>query len=95
MDTLKLFGEKRRYVESLSNQVFDFDLRIEKLEKTIGIGLSDEFRGGDTSIGHVDGVGVGVRMPNTAELSVGDVVFVEAKLLEYRSVVKRFEFEQL
>jgi hypothetical protein len=26
---------------------------------------------------------------------VGDVVFVEAKLLEYRSVVKRFEFEQL
>jgi len=28
-------------------------------------------------------------------LAVGQDVYVEAKLLEYRSVVKRFEFEHL
>ncbi len=95
LDSLKLFGEKRRYVESLSKQVFDFNLRIEKMEKTIGIGLADEFRGGNTCIGAIDDIGVGVRMPNTMELVVGEEVYVEAKLLEYRSVVKRFEFEQL
>ena len=95
LDSLKLFGEKRRYVESLSEQVFDFNLRIEKMEKTIGIGLTDEFRGGNTCIGAIDDIGVGVRMPNTMELAVGEELYVEAKLLEYRSVVKRFEFEQL
>ena len=95
LDTLKLFGAKRRFIESLSDQVFDFTLRIDKMEKTIGIGLSDEFRGGNTYIGAIDDIGVGVRMPNTMELSPGQEVYVEAKLLEYRSVVKRFEFEQL
>nr|MCS5535195.1 EF-hand domain-containing protein [Candidatus Poseidoniales archaeon] len=95
LDTLKLFGAKRRFIESLSDQVFDFTLRIDKMEKTIGIGLSDEFRGGNTCIGAIDDIGVGVRMPNTMELTLGQDVYVEAKLLEYRSVVKRFEFEQL
>ncbi len=95
LDTLKLFGDKRRYIESLSDQVFDFTLHIDKMEKTIGIGLSDAFRGGDTCIGTIDDIGVGVRMPNTMELALGQDVYVEAKLLEYRSVVKRFEFEQL
>jgi len=95
LDTLKLFGDKRRYIESLSDEVFDFTLNIEKMEKTIGIGLADEFRGGNTCIGIVDENGVGVRMPNTMELGVGQEIFVEAKLLEYRSVVKRFEFEHL
>ena len=95
LDTLKLFGAKRRYIESLSDEVFDFTLKIEKMEKTIGIRLTDEFRGGETCIGMVDDIGVGVRMPNTMELSIGQEVFVEAKLLEYRSVVKRFEFEHL
>ena len=41
------------------------------------------------------GIGVGVRIPNTMEVKVGSEIFVEAKLLEYRSVVKRFEFEHL
>ena len=95
LDTLKLFGAKRRYIESLSSEVFDFNLTIESMDKTIGIGLSDEFRGGHTCIGTVDGIGVGVRMPNTMELEIGQEIYVEAKLLEYRSVVKRFEFEQL
>ena len=95
LDTLKLFGDKRRYIESLSDEVFDFTLKIEKMEKTIGIGLADEFRGGETCIGTVDEIGVGVRMPNNMELHIGQEVFIEAKLLEYRSVVKRFEFEHL
>ncbi len=95
LDTLKLFGEKRRYVESLSDEIFDFNLRVDKMENTIGIGLSEEFRGGQTCIGEIDEIGVGVRMPNTSEMSVGQEIYVEAKLLEYRSVVKRFEFEQL
>ena len=95
LDSLRLFGEKRRYIESLSDEVFDFNLEIEKLDKTIGIGLGEQFRGGDTCIGTVDGIGVGVRMPNTMELEVGESIYVEAKLLEYRSVVKRFEFEHL
>ena len=95
LDTLKLFGDKRRYIESLSEEIFDFTLKIEKMEKTIGIRLTDEFRGGNTCIGTIDDIGVGVRMPNTMELTLGQEVYVEAKLLEYRSVVKRFEFEHL
>ena len=95
LKSLKLFGEKRRFVESLSGEAFVFNLKVEKMENTIGIGLSSEFRGGHTCIGSVDGIGVGVRIPNTMEVSVGNEIFVEAKLLEYRSVVKRFEFEHL
>jgi hypothetical protein len=95
LETLKLFGDKRRYIESLGDEVFVFTVKIEKMEKTIGIRLADEFRGGNTCIGTVDEIGVGVRMPNTMELSIGQEIFVEAKLLEYRSVVKRFEFEHL
>ena len=95
LDTLKLFGDKRRYIESLSEEIFDFTLKIEKMEKTIGIRLTDEFRGGNTCIGTIDEIGVGVRMPNTMELTLGQEIYVEAKLLEYRSVVKRFEFEHL
>jgi hypothetical protein len=95
LESLKLFGDKRRYIESLSDEVFDFTLKIEKMEKTIGIRLTDSFRGGNTCIGMIDDLGVGVRMPNTMELTLGQEVYVEAKLLEYRSVVKRFEFEHL
>ena len=70
LDSLKLFGEKRRFVESLSGEAFDFNMKIEKLENTIGIGLSSEFRGGQTCIGTVEGIGVGVRIPNTMQVSV-------------------------
>ena len=84
LDTLKLFGDKRRYIESLSDEVFDFTLKIEKMEKTIGIGLVDEFRGGETCIGTIDEIGVGVRMPNNMELHIGQEIIIEAKLLEYR-----------
>jgi hypothetical protein len=92
---VKLFGEKRRYIESLSDEIFDFNLKIESLDNTIGIGLGSDFRGGKTCIGTVNGIGVGVRMPNTMELHIGQEIYVEAKLLEYRSVIKRFEFEHL
>ena len=77
------------------DQVFDFTLHIDKMEATIGLGLGDEFRGGNTCIGVIDDIGVGVRMPNTMELHIGQEIYVEAKLLEYRSVIKRFEFEHL
>ena len=95
LENVKLFGEKRRYIESLSDQIFDFNLKIESMENTIGLGLGEEFRGGKTCIGTVNDIEVGVRMPNNMELQVGQEIYVEAKLLEYRSVVKRFEFEHL
>ena len=95
LETVKLFGDKRRYIESLSDEIFDFNLKIESMENTIGLGLGEEFRGGKTCIGTVNDIEVGVRMPNTMELRVGQEIYVEAKLLEYRSVIKRFEFEHL
>ncbi|GIS43531.1 MAG: hypothetical protein Ct9H90mP16_06010 [Candidatus Poseidoniales archaeon] len=45
LDSLKLLGKKRRFVESLSGEAFDFNMKIEKLEKPSVLGLSSEFRG--------------------------------------------------
>ena len=96
LDSLKLFGEKRRFIENQQNKMFDFILHIDKIEKTIGIGLSDEIRGGETIIGLTDGIEVGVRMPNTASSAkVGQDIEIKAKIIEYRAVVKRFEFTHI
>ncbi len=44
--------------------------RVNAVERTFGIGLSDAVRGGNTIIAEVEGVGeVEIRMPPSADLS--------------------------
>ncbi len=96
LDGLKLFGEKRKFIESQQNTLFEFILHIEKIERTIGIGLSDKIRGGNTIIGKTDGIDVGVLMMNTeSDLKIGQNVEIISKMIGYRPAVRRFEFVQI
>ena len=91
----RLNGERRRRIEAEASSSFLLELDVTKIERTMGIGLTDTFRGGQTVIGIVDGINVGVRLPNSLNdtHNVGQTAVLEARIIEYRAVTRRYEFE--
>ena len=93
----RLNGEKRRRIEAEASSLFLLELDVTKIERTMGVGLTDAFRGGQTVIGTADGIEAGVRLPNTLNDThdVDQTIVLEARLLEYRAATHRYEFEAL
>jgi hypothetical protein len=90
----RLNGEKRRRIEAEGNATFLLDFEIVEINRTMGIGLSDDFRGGQTLIGTVYGIDVAVRLPQALndEYEVGQSTVLETRVLEYKAVTRHFEF---
>ncbi len=57
----RLMSDQKRLIEEHSGKSHDVSFRISSMEKTFGIGLSEEFRGGSTIIANV---------PNTGEVEI-------------------------
>jgi hypothetical protein len=94
---MKLNGERARRIEAEGDAVFDISLRIEKVERTYGVGLLDGFRGGETVIGKIGETDASVRLPVSMNgtHAVGDEVAFTTKILGWKAVFRRFEFERL
>ena len=66
----KTISERNSVKDSLSGASSSVQFRVNAVERTFGIGLSDAVRGGNTIIAEVEGVGeVEIRMPSSADLS--------------------------
>ena len=95
-----MWGPKKKLgtngIKNQQNKTFNFELIVEKMEKTIGVGISDDYKGGVTLISTVDGNKIGIQMLNAIErINVGDHIEIQAKIFEYKQATQRFEFIQI
>ena len=66
----RTISERNSVKYSLSGASSSVQFRVNAVERTFGIGLSDAVRGGNTIIAEVEGVGeVEIRMPSSADVS--------------------------
>ena len=66
----RTISERNSVKDSLSGASSSVQFRVNAVERTFGIGLSDLVRGGNTIIADVEGVGeVEIRMPSSADVS--------------------------
>ena len=66
----RTISERNSVKDSLSGESSSVQFRVNAVERTFGIGLSDAVRGGNTIIADVEGVGeVEIRMPSSADVS--------------------------
>ena len=70
---------------------------INRVSRTMGIGLADEYKNGKTLEGVIDGTDIAVsvlasdKTPNLDELEAGMTISTNCVVKEYRAVLKRFE----
>ena len=66
----RYLNDQVEIIESASGKIAHASVRIDKLERTFSIGIDDEYRGGQTIIGSIDGVGeVEVHLKASADIS--------------------------
>ena len=65
----RMLSDQRRLAESVEGQSHDISIKVTTApERTFGIGVDDEYRGGSTIIAEVPGVGeVDIRLRNDAD----------------------------
>ena len=65
----RMLSDQRRLAESVEGQSHDISIKVTTApERTFGIGVDDEYRGGSTIIAEIPGVGeVDIRLRNDAE----------------------------
>ena len=66
----RYLNEQVEIIESASGKSVHASVRVDKLERTFSIGINDEYRGGQTIIGSIDGIGeVEVHLKSSADIS--------------------------
>ena len=67
----RMLSDQRRLAESVEGQSHDISIKVTTApERTFGIGVDDEYRGGSTIIAEVPGVGeVDIRLRNDVDSS--------------------------
>ena len=66
----RYLNDQVEIIESVSGKIAHASVRVDKLERTFSIGIDDEYRGGQTIIGSIDGVGeVEIHLKASADIS--------------------------
>ena len=66
----RYLNDQVEIIESVSGKIAQASVRVDKLERTFSIGIDDEYRGGQTIIGSIDGVGeVEVHLKASTDIS--------------------------
>ncbi len=66
----RFLNDQVEIIESARGKVAQASVRVNKIERTFSIGIDDEYRGGQTIIGRIDGVGeVEVHLKASADIS--------------------------
>ncbi len=90
--------ERSQVMESVSGKSGPISIRVNSVERTFGIGISDLFRGGNTLVAEVKGVGdVEIRMPTnsseSAALKSGYEGVMEVSIADWNAVRRRLVLE--
>ena len=66
----RFLNDQVEIIESAKGQMAQASVRVEKIERTFSIGIDDEYRGGQTVIGSIDGVGeVEIHLKASTDIS--------------------------
>ena len=69
-ESSRTISERNALKDSLSGSSGSIQIRVKSVERTFGIGLSDEFRGGSTLIAESGGIGeLEIRLPSSTDSS--------------------------
>ncbi|MBT3653779.1 MAG: EF-hand domain-containing protein [Euryarchaeota archaeon] len=89
----RFLNDQRALVEQYSESTFNFNLRVISVDRTFGIGLKDEYRGGSTLIGTLeDDIEVEVRLMSSADASAyhnGSEIMISAEVCDWNGIRKR------
>ena len=66
----RFLNDQVEIIEAAMGQIAQASVRVDKIERTFSIGIDDEYRGGQTIIGTIDGVGeVEIHLKTSADIS--------------------------
>ena len=89
----RFLNDQRALVEQHSGSTFDFNLRVFSVERTFGIRLKDEYRGGSTLVGTLEGdIEVEVRLKSntdTSDYHNGSEIMISAEVGDWNGIRKR------
>ncbi|MFL2966637.1 MAG: hypothetical protein ACJZ5D_02960, partial [Candidatus Thalassarchaeaceae archaeon] len=89
--------ERNALKESLLGSSGSIQIRVNSVERTFGIGLSDEFRGGSTLIAEFGEIGdVEIRLPSSADASqfkTGYETEISVSISDWNAVRRRIILE--
>ncbi len=95
----RTISERSAIKESLLGKSSIISFRISKVERTFGIGISDAFRGGNTLIADVTGLGeVEIRIPSEtdgSQLKPGYELEMECSFADWNAVRRRLVLESI
>ena len=94
----RTLSERSQVMESMSGRSGSISIRVNSIERTFGIGISDLYRGGNTLLAEVKGVGeVEIRMlTNPSEpisLKPGYEGVIEVSIADWNAVRRRLVLE--
>ena len=89
----RFLNDQRALVEQHSGSTFDFNLRVFSVERTFGVRLKDEYRGGSTLVGTLEGdIEVEVRLKSntdTSDFHNGSEIMISAEVGDWNGIRKR------
>jgi hypothetical protein len=89
----RFLNDQRALVEQHSGSTFNFNLRVFSVERTFGIRLKDEYRGGSTLVGTLEGdIEVEVRLKSntdTSDYHNGSEIMISAEVGDWNGIRKR------
>ena len=93
----RTISERNATKESLSGSSGSIHIRVNSIERTFGIGLSDEFRGGSTLIAQSGEIGeLEIRLPSNSDASqfkVGYETEISVTISDWNAVRRRIILE--
>ena len=96
-ESSRTISERNALKDSLSGSSGSIQIRVNSVERTFGIGLSDEFRGGSTLIAESGGIGeLEIRLPSSADSSqfkAGYETEISVSISDWNAVRRRIILE--
>ena len=92
MNEARFLNEQRELISSYKGKNFDLSFRVNSVDRTFGIGISDEYRRGNTLHVTSESHELEVRMKNdydTSKISSGSQMSFEVSVADWNGIRKR------
>lgn len=95
-------SERNTIIDSVKGSKYSFAIKVDRVERSLGIGLSEYLRNGRSLSGNIEGddVDVSVRMPSSRNdemdsINAGTVVEIVASVSDWNSLRKRLDLDHV
>ncbi|MBK29924.1 MAG: hypothetical protein CMB49_04340, partial [Euryarchaeota archaeon] len=95
-------SERSSIIDSVQGSTYSFAIKVDRVERSLGIGLAEYLRNGRSLSGNIEGddIDVNVRMPASRNdemdsIDKGTVVDIVASVSDWNSLRKRLDLEHV